>query len=218
MIIDFCNDWSFCKKGEKPVPVDLPHDAMLLEQRDGGCRNGINSGYFPGGRYVYEKIFDLSAQDLEKSIVIHFEGVYQNCAVFVNGRRVGGHKYGYTAFDVDISDAVHVGSNKVTVDVDNTLEPNCRWYSGSGIYRPVQLQIHDRIHIEKVHIETVSIEPTRVRVDVAATAEVSVTVEIYDGGQLVVSGEPGVLTVPDAKLRMPKQSRCSSFPVLTTQV
>ena len=200
MIIDFCNDWSFCKKGEKPVPVDLPHDAMLLEQRDGGCRNGINSGYFPGGRYVYEKIFDLSAQDLEKSIVIHFEGVYQNCTVSVNGRRVGGHKYGYTAFDVDISDAVHVGGNKVTVDVDNTLEPNCRWYSGSGIYRPVQLQIRDRIHIETVHIETVSIEPARVRVDVAATAEVAVTVEIYDCGRLVVSGEPGVLTVPDAKL------------------
>ncbi|MBD5549965.1 MAG: glycoside hydrolase family 2 protein [Lachnospiraceae bacterium] len=200
MEIDFCNDWSFCKEGEKPVSVDLPHDAMLLEQRDGNCRNGVNSGYFPGGKYVYEKVFALSEQDMGKSIVLHFEGVYQNCTVSVNGKKAGGHKYGYTAFDVGISDTVHAGNNTVTVHVDNTLEPNCRWYSGSGIYRPVQLQIRDRVHIETVHIETVSIEPARVRVDAIATAEASITVEIYDGDRLVASGEPGVLTVPDAKL------------------
>ena len=200
MEIDFCNDWSFCKEGEKPVPVELPHDAMLLEQRDGNCRNGVNSGYFPGGRYVYEKVFALSEQDMGKSIVLHFEGVYQNCTVSVNGKKAGGHIYGYTAFDVDISDTAHAGNNTVTVNVDNTLEPNCRWYSGSGIYRPVQLQIRDRIHIETVHIETVSIEPAKVRVDVVTTAETSITVEIYDGDGLVASGEPGVLTVPDAKL------------------
>ena len=138
--LDFCKGWTFCKEGRKPIPVDLPHDAMITEPRDGGCRNGVNSGYFPGGKYIYEKVFDIADSDIGKSIVIHFEGVYQNCTVSVNGQVVGSHKYGYTAFDVDISDAVHAGSNTVTVHVDNSLEPNCRWYSGSGIYRPVQLQ------------------------------------------------------------------------------
>ena len=57
--LDFCKDWIFRKEGGKPIPVDLPHDAMIAEKRDGGCRNGVNSGYFPGGKYVYEKTFDL---------------------------------------------------------------------------------------------------------------------------------------------------------------
>ena len=200
MKINFCNGWSFSKEGGTPIPVNLPHDAMLLEQRDGACWNGVNSGYFPGGRYTYEKTFDLSQQDVGKSIVLHFEGVYQNCTVFVNGQEAGGHKYGYTAFDVDVSDVVCAGSNQVTVHVDNSLEPNCRWYSGSGIYRPVQLLIRERVHIEAVHIETVSIAPAQIKVDVTTTAETPVTVEVYDEDTLVVSGNPGVLAVPSAKL------------------
>ena len=200
MTIDFCSDWTFCKEGFKPVPVNLPHDAMLLEKRDGGCRNGVNSGYFPGGKYTYEKVFDIAEENIGQSIVIHFEGVYQNCTVSVNGQNVGSHKYGYTGFDVDISEAVKAGSNSVTVHVDNSLEPNCRWYSGSGIYRPVQLLIRDKVHIETVHISTVSIVPAQIKVDVATTAETPVTVEIYDGDVLITAGTPGVIAVPNAKL------------------
>lgn len=200
MILDFCNNWTFCKEGSIPSTINLPHDAMLLEQRDGSCRNGVNSGYFPCGKYTYEKVFDIADSDIGNSIVIHFEGVYQNSTVSVNAQVVGSHKYGYTAFDVDISDAVHAGSNTVTVHVDNSLEPNCRWYSGSGIYRPVQLLIRDKVHIETVHIETVSIDPVQVKVDVTTTAETPVTVEIYDGDVLIASGEPGVIAVPNAKL------------------
>lgn len=200
MILNFNTNWTFRKEGGVPIPVSLPHDAMIIEPRDGSCRNGVNSGYFPGGKYTYEKVFDIAAEDIGKSIMIHFEGVYQNCTVSVNGEIVGSHKYGYTAFDVDISNAVRAGSNTVTVHVDNSLEPNCRWYSGSGIYRPVQLLIRDRVHIETVHIETVSIDPVQVKVDVTTTTETPVTVEIYEGDVLIVSGKPGVITVPNAKL------------------
>ena len=200
MTLDFCNNWTFCEEGGTPVLVNLPHDAMLLEKRDGGCRNGINSGYFPGGKYVYEKEWEVATEDISKSIVLHFEGVYQNCKVYVGDRLAGSHRYGYTAFDVDISDAVTAGKNTVRVEVDNSLEPNCRWYSGSGIYRPVQLLIRDQVHIDTVHIETVSINPTQIKVDVTTTAETPVTVAIYDGDVLVVSGVPGVITVPNAKL------------------
>ena len=102
------------------MTVDLPHDAMIVEKRNGGCRNGVNSGYFPGGKYIYEKSFDLDAAEIGKSVVLHFEGVYQNCKVYANGKRAGSHRYGYTAFDVDISDSVKAGNNTVRVEVDNS--------------------------------------------------------------------------------------------------
>ena len=200
MTINFCSNWTFCKEGFKPVPVDLPHDAMLLEKRDGGCRNGVNSGYFPGGRYTYEKAFELDAAMLGKSVVLHFEGVYQNCKVYANRKLADSHRYGYTAFDVDISDFVQSGENTVRVEVDNSLEPNCRWYSGSGIYRPVQLLIREKNHITQVHLETVDIHPAKLQVDVQTTQESAITVEVYEGKKLVASGKPGILGVPEAKL------------------
>lgn len=200
MTLDFCRNWTFCKEGGAPVPVDLPHDAMLLEKRDGGCRNGVNSGYFPGGRYTYEKAFELDAAMLGKSVVLHFEGVYQNCKVYANRKLADSHRYGYTAFDVDISDFVQSGENTVRVEVDNSLEPNCRWYSGSGIYRPVQLLIREKNHITQVHLETVDIHPAKLRVDVQTTQESAITVEVYEGKKLVASGKPGILEVPEAKL------------------
>lgn len=182
------------------MTVDLPHDAMIVENRNGGCRNGVNSGYFPGGKYIYEKSFDLDAAEIGKSVVLHFEGVYQNCKVYVGDRLSGSHRYGYTAFDVDISDYVKAGNNTVRVEVDNSLEPNCRWYSGSGIYRPVHLIIREQNHISQIHLETVDIHPASIKVDVQTTWESNATVEVYEDKKLVVSGKPGVLVVPDVKL------------------
>ncbi|MBQ3504511.1 MAG: glycoside hydrolase family 2 protein, partial [Oscillospiraceae bacterium] len=188
--MDFCKGWTFCKEGRKPIPVDLPHDAMITEPRDGGCRNGVNSGYFPGGKYIYEKTFELDAAMIGKSIELHFEGVYQNCKIYANGRLAGSHRYGYTAFDVDISDLVKAGSNTIRVEVDNSLEPNCRWYSGSGIYRPVTLVIREENHIAQVHLETVDIHPARIKVDVQTTQESEVLVEVYENKRLVAKGAP----------------------------
>ena len=182
------------------MTVDLPHDAMIVEKRDGGCRNGVNSGYFPGGRYIYEKSFDLNAAEIGKSVVLHFEGVYQNCKVYANGKRAGSHRYGYTAFDVDISDSVKAGNNTVRVEVDNSLEPNCRWYSGSGIYRPVSLIIREKNHISRVRLETVDIHPASIKVDVQTTQECKVLVEVYENKRLAASGVPGILEIPDVKL------------------
>ena len=200
MVIDFCKNWTFCKEGGKPVAVDLPHDAMILEQRDPSCRNGVNSGYFPGGKYTYEKKFSVEPAMIGKSIELHFEGVYQNCKVYVGDRLAGQHRYGYTAFDVDISGLVQAGENTVRVTVDNSLEPNCRWYSGSGIYRPVQLVIREKNHISHVHLETVDIYPARIKVDIQTTQPSEVTIEVYDGEIMVASGAPGILEIPDAKL------------------
>ena len=187
MIIDMNFGWKCNGK-----PVTLPHDAMLGEIRDGGCRNGVNSGYFPGGKYTYEKPFSLDSSEIGKKIVLHFECVYQNCAIYLNGKLVCTHKYGYTPFDVDITDAVQPGDNHLRADVDNTLEPNCRWYSGAGIFRPVSLRVDE---LDAPKIVTKSYTPAVI--EVAADAEV---VEIYDGDALIVSALPGEITVPNAKL------------------
>lgn len=200
MVIDFNKGWSFQKEGGPWQQIDLPHDAMLLEKRDGECRNGISTGYFPGGKYRYEKAFSLPESAKGQSVVLHFEGVYQNCTVSVNGIQAGSHRYGFTAFDVDISGAVNPGENTVTVFVDNSLEPNCRWYSGSGIYRPVQLWIRNPDHIETVHLETVSIHPPRIKVDVAAAGNAPVSVEILDSDTVIAAGKPGVIPIPGGKL------------------
>ncbi len=195
MILDFNENWLFFREGNAPVPVTLPHDAMLTEPRRASCRNGVNSGYFPGGKYRYEKRFHLDGETVGKSILLHFEGVYQNVIVSVNGTEACRHRYGYTPFDADISDLVHAGENTVTVTVDNSLEPNCRWYSGSGIYRPVTLIVREKAYIRTLRIQTVSIDPAVIRVDTDGD-----TVEIFDGETLVASGKPGTVTVPNAKL------------------
>ena len=173
-------------------PVNLPHDAMLEEKRDSSCRNGVNSGYFPGGKYTYEKTFEIADGDMGKKLVLHFEGVYQNCAVTVNDRKAGAHKYGYTAFDVDISDMVQAGENHLRVEVDNSLEPNCRWYSGSGIYRPVTLLVDE---LDAPKIITKSYDPAIIRVEADAD-----TVEILDGDKTAASGAPGEIVIPNARL------------------
>ena len=195
------------REGDDPLEVTLPHDAMISEKRDAGCPNGVNSGYFPGGKYCYEKEFVLSEEEASKSVVLHFEGVYQNCVVELNGAKVGQHRYGYTPFDVDLTEKARPGKNKISVSVDNSLEPNCRWYSGSGIYRPVTLWIREKVHIERVKVETTSICPPEIFVEVEIAGKdaaggtdmeerpLPVTVEIYDGGQRLYVGTPGKIVL-----------------------
>ena len=193
MELNFNQDWRFRRADGDWENVTLHHDAMISEPRSADAPGGVNSGYFPGGKYEYEKCFTVT--DTNKSYALHFEGVYQNCTVSVGGVLCGSHRYGYTAFDVDISDAVGAGENLVTVTVDNSLQPNCRWYSGSGIYRDVTLLIRDKNYIHTLLIETVSVSPAVIKV----TSDADI-VEIYDGNSLIVSGKPGELTIPNAKL------------------
>lgn len=196
MKIDWNQNWSFSKIGEAPMTVHLPHDAMLLEKRDPNCHNGVNSGYFPGGKYRYEKTLTLSEADADRCVELLFEGVYRNARVYVNGALAGEHRYGYTEFTVDCTAFVHAGENSVAVTVDNSLEPNCRWYSGSGIYRPVWLRIWDKKHPTVLQVKTVSHDPAIVEI----TADEGATVVIYDGDTLIASGKPGRYEIPNAKL------------------
>ena len=190
-------NWTFWKEGHEAQAVDLPHDAMILEERIPELENGNAAGFFPGGTYIYTKKIYGEADYSEKSVLIEFEGVYMDSVVYLNGERIGGWIYGYTNFYVDLTGRLKIGEeNQLKVIVDNSRTPNSRWYSGSGIYRPVNLWTGGKrvgrgdcsdsdsggrdgeiygpvafIRPEGVKVKTVSINPAVIQVSVEAAAE-----------------------------------------------
>ena len=125
--------------------LDLPHDWSVEGVPQADNPSGNDGGYYPTGVGWYRRHFSISDTDLKRWL--YFEGVYERSDVYVNGVRVGGHPYGYSSFFCDISDAVKKGDNVVAVRVDNAQQKNCRWYSGSGIYRHVWMVSCNKIHI-----------------------------------------------------------------------
>ena len=199
---DFNDQWTFCKKGDAVKRgVTLPHDAQIIEKRSSDASDS-GHGYFPGGIYTYEKTFTVPAEWKGKKVMIEFEGVYKNCTVSLNGTAIGGHKYGYTTFTLPLENLNWGEENTIAVVADNSRLPNSRWYSGSGIYRPVWLYVGDEDSIEYrgVKITTLSVAPAKVRVETRASAEP--LVEILDGETVVASGRGAAceLEIPAAKL------------------
>ncbi len=197
--MDFNRDWLFSDGKRQERTVNLPHDAMLWEKRDPACHNGDRTGFYPGGCYRYKKSFSLTEEESLQDVRLAFEGVYGRTTVYMNGQEVARHAYGYTGFRVVLSGKVRAGENVVEVQVDNHLEPNSRWYTGSGIYRPVHLEIAPQNHIEKVQIRTLQYEPPVIRVDVFP-AETEAEIEILDGSDLMFRGEPGEIPLPEGQL------------------
>ena len=93
----------------------------------------------------------MRAPDVKEATVweILFEGVYMDSTVYVNGQKAGGHGYGYTSFYVDITPYLTEGDNVIAVRVNNSLQPNSRWYTGSGIYRDVYLEKHAAVAVDR---------------------------------------------------------------------
>ncbi len=133
--------------------VDLPHDWDIYHapSADGATLGG--GGFYPGGTGWYRKQIKDSQLRVKKgeTIWLHFEGVYENCQIFLNGKEVGSHAYGYTPFRVNITPYIIKGTNTIAVRVDNSHQPNCRWYSGSGICRHVWLETYDENKIDDPH-------------------------------------------------------------------
>ena len=126
--------------------VSLPHDYSISQEYSKSME--AESGYLGGGTGWYRKNFTLSSDTQGKRVRIDFDGVYMNATVWVNGHEVGTHPYGYTSFSFDITDYVkYDGENTIAVKVVNNT-PSSRWYSGSGIYRDVDLTITDDVHVD----------------------------------------------------------------------
>jgi beta-galactosidase len=174
----FDDGWTFTHDG-KTISVNLPHDWDIYTQPNSGKgATGTGGGWYEAGKGEYRKQFSTPQAGIVK---LHFEGVYQKAEVFINGQKAGQHGYGYTPFTVDVTPYLNKDKqpNEVLVKVNNAEQPNCRWYSGSGIYRHVWLMTMPKVHIKEngVFITTpeVSAQKATVKAEVEVVNESSAT-------------------------------------------
>jgi beta-galactosidase len=120
--------------------VDLPHDWSIEGPVDENAPSGGNGAYLPTGLGWYRKRFRVSAADRGRVVLLEFDGVYQNSEVWINGQYLGLRPYGFVPFAYELTPYLKFDAeNVIAVKVDNSRQTNCRWYSGSGIYRPTWL-------------------------------------------------------------------------------
>ena len=168
----FDDGWTFSQDG-KTISVNLPHDwdIYTAPNPESGA-TGTGGGWYAAGKGEYRKKFATPKGEIVK---LHFEGVYQKAEVFVNGQKAGQHGYGYTPFTIDVTPYLFKGKrqNEVVVKVNNSEQPNCRWYSGSGIYRHVWLETMPALHIAEngVFVTTPKIEANKATVNVEVTVQ-----------------------------------------------
>ena len=190
-------------------PVTLPHDAMLAEPRTALSAGGTNTGWYEGHDYEYRRTLTVPENELADTHILEFEGVYHNAEVWLNGQKAAFRPYGYTNFYVDCAPYLHAGENELRVIARNADQPNSRWYSGAGIYRPVQLWTARGAHItlNGVKIRTLSLDPAVVEVRVKTTAPgtVRLTADDLPAMQQESDGEAVfTLTLDNARLWTPE--------------
>ena len=193
----FNNDWQFTHEG-KTMNVDLPHDWAISYAPDPATgASGTDGGWYPGGKGEYRKRFATPKGEVVKLL---FEGVYQKAVVLVNGQKAGQHAYGYTPFTVDITPFLYRDKrlNEVVVKVDNSEQPNCRWYTGSGIYRHVWLETMPALHIAEngVVVTTPEVFPDKAVVKVETTID---NESERDRNAMVVIGERQITVIVPAR-------------------
>ena len=136
--------------------LSLPHDWAIEGDFYAGNPSGAGGGALPGGIGWYRKHFLLDCEaEPGGRYFIEFDGVYMNSTVYVNGQEVGHRPYGYSSFEYDITKYLKRGDNVIAVKVDNSDQPNSRWYSGCGIYRHVWLTKTNAVHVKHwgVHVQ-----------------------------------------------------------------
>ena len=156
---NFDNDWLFILADSAQMretgyndshwrALDLPHDWAIEGDFLASNPSGAGGGALPGGIGWYRKHFQVDGATLGKTLtIIEFDGVYMNSTVYVNGHDVGTRPYGYSSFQYNITPYLVAGENVIAVKVDNSDQPNSRWYSGCGIYRHVWLTARSNVHV-----------------------------------------------------------------------
>lgn len=146
----------FTGRGEKIEKVDLPHDAMICQERDPDTKNAHQTGFYPGGEYTYLKKWDVPEEWEDHKIVLEFEGIADTCRIYCNGDLVAENYNPYTSIFVDVTGHLKWGQeNELKVEV-RSVEQSSRWYSGAGLYRSVYAWVGGPVHIpaQGVHIRT----------------------------------------------------------------
>lgn len=142
--------------------LSVPHDWSIEGKSEKDNQSGGDGGFYPMGKAWYRKTFKIPNEWKDHKIFIYFEGVYMNSEVFINGKSVGVQPYGYTSFEYDLSPYIRFGQeNVIAVKVDNSQQKNCRWYSGSGIYRNVWLMVKDLVNVKNWGVSTQTLEVSK---------------------------------------------------------
>ena len=170
--------------------LNLPHDWAIEGDFSKENPSGTGGGALPGGIGWYRKTFTVPGYKEGEKVYIDFDGAYMNTTVYINGHELGTRPYGYASFSYDITPWLQEGDNVIAVKVDNSDQPNSRWYSGCGIYRHVWLRKLDAIHVAQwgTYVTTSDITPDSATVNIATTvdntsatdAEVTLTTRVID--------------------------------------
>jgi beta-galactosidase len=181
------HDWRFFLGDDKSAPdasyndkgwrlLNLPHDWSIEGQFSKDAPTGGGGGYLPTGIGWYRKTFALPSSVRGKQVSVQFDGVYMNSEVWINGHSLGKRPNGYISFIYDLTPYLVKGNNVIAVRVDNSVQPNSRWYSGSGIYRHVWLNIASPLHVAQwgTYITTPQVS--------AGSANVSVDTKVENKG------------------------------------
>ncbi|MEP7110680.1 MAG: glycoside hydrolase family 2 TIM barrel-domain containing protein [Ferruginibacter sp.] len=190
--------------------LNLPHDWSIEGEFNEKAPVTGYGGYLPAGIGWYRKHFNLAAIKQDQQYWIEFEGVYMNSDVYINGHLLGKHAFGYTSFYYDLSHYLKKGGNIIAARVDNSIQPNNRWYSGAGIYRHVWLNIAGPLHIAQwgTYITTPSVDAASATILVHTLIEndLSVTKNIVlrsvakdSSGKEIASVESEVSLAPSGK-------------------
>ncbi|MCL2242850.1 MAG: DUF4982 domain-containing protein [Treponema sp.] len=143
-------DWEFKHEEEDDFrSVQLPHDWSIEYAFDENAPSCGSGGYVKTGKGLYVKRFLISPSAKGKKIFLHFDGAYMCAFVFLNNKESGSHVYGYTPFELDITEQLNFESvNELVVSIDNSRQPGSRWYSGSGITRDLWIEAVSAAHIK----------------------------------------------------------------------
>lgn len=178
--------------------LTLPHDWSVEGKFDINNPAKPEGGGLPTGIAWYRKSFTLSAAQQKKDIFIEFDGVYKNSEVWINGHLLGLRPFGYSSFHYALTKYLKPGKNVIAVRVDNSAQPDSRWYSGSGIYRNVWLIATGKVAIDHwgTFVSTPSVSKsaaelsfkTQIRNQSALQGKIDVLSQVYDSkGKLVTS-------------------------------
>lgn len=214
-----------CGDEEGVRTVNLPYDAMVHEVRTPKTKNLHQTGFYPGGAYTYEKRFYAEKEWENENIIFEFEGVFPSGRVFINGEYAGGCWDGYTNFYIYANKYLNYGKeNVLRVLVDNSQEENSRWYSGSGIYRSVNLIRGGHVHIAldgiKICTKEVSTSVATIQIDVAIENELPekkqlwICTSIVDADGIIKENGKRRITVPGGEAICSRQRVTLAQPLL----
>ncbi len=187
--------------------LDLPHDWAIEGDFLPSNPSGASGGALPGGVGWYRKHFTVNPKEKYDRYVIGFDGVYMNATVYINGHRLGNRPYGYSSFEYDLTPYINrKGDNVIAVKVDNSDQPNSRWYSGCGIYRHVWLTKTSNIYINQwgQYVSTTPEGKVKVRIDwQGKTGKAVFRNTVYDAQGKVVASSTGDKTEQTLQVKKP---------------